>query len=147
MAGESIKDFGSFVDLEANGASISSAAYGEANDAAFDTVSQGGSRPHVEFELEFTLGASASGSPFLTIFAQDKNMFGGANNALSPSATNAKKLVRTITVATGTTSAQRETFTLPFAPRDASYWIYNGTGQSVSTGWKLRARGMSLKAA
>ena len=147
MAGESIKNYGSWVDLEANGTSTTSAAYMAADDSEFSLVTHGGSRPHIEFEIEFTLGANASGSPFITIFAQDVNMFGGANDALVPSATNAKKLIATVPVAITTTSAQRHAFSVPFAPTDAAYYIYNGTGQTISTGWKLRARGWSLKAA
>jgi len=51
-------------------------------------------------------------------------------------------------VCENTTSVQRFRFDLPFAPEHSSYWLQNAaTGQTVSAGWKLRARAWSLKAA
>lgn len=145
MAGEVIKDFGSWVDLEASGASISNAAMGAADDAAFNTLTD--ARPHIEFELEITLGANASGAPFVQLYAQELDYFGGSNDSLAPATTNLNKLVRSELLATGTTSTQRFRFTAMFAPVNASYYLYNGSGQTISSGWKLRARGMTLKAA
>lgn len=147
MAGESIKNYGNWVSLEADGTSTANAVYTEANDNNFALIEDGGSRPHVEFEIEYTLGVTATGSPFITIFAQDINMFDGANDSQAPSSSNQKKLIATVPVAITTTAAQRHAFSVPFAPTDAKYFIYNGTGQTISAGWKLRARGWSLKAA
>lgn len=147
MAGELIRDYGSWVDLEANGASISSAAFGEANDATFGMVGSGGGRLHLEFELEFANSTNTTGVPFLTLLARHLNVLGSSNHALSPSSTAPGRPVANLQTAIATTSTQRFRFDVLFAPTDASYWLANNTGQAVAAGWKLRARAWSPKAA
>lgn len=77
----------------------------------------------------------------------EQDLLGGTNDALAPSTTNFSKLVRSELLATGTTSAQRFRFTAMFAPANAFYYLYNASGQTINSGWKLRARGMTLKVA
>lgn len=147
MAGESIRDSGAWVDLETGGGSITSGSFVEANDAGFSLATNGGSRPHLEFEIEFAFGTGPTvGGLALHHAAQD--LFGGVNDGLTPSSTNLAGLLAAIPIATSTTSTQRLRFDVMFAPTDSKYWIQNdGTSQSVSAGWKLRARAWSLKPA
>jgi hypothetical protein len=149
MPGEVIVDVGSWVTLEANGASIANAAYAEADDAAnrFRRVEDGGSRPHIEVELAFANSANASGSPFISIFQQVLNLFGGTDDAMAPSATNLRRFVLSEPTATGTTATQRMSFIVFDVPPEFSLWLQNGTGQAIAAGWTLRARGYTHKVA
>lgn len=147
MASESIRDSGSWFDLEASGASITNNSFAEANDDTFSLATDGGSRPHLEFEFEWAHGTGPTANAPINFYAKDLTMFGGANHARDPSANNLQRLVKTITV-DNTTSTQRRRFDVMFAPADASYWLHNaGTGQTISSGWKLRVRAWTLKPA
>lgn len=146
MAGETIRDYGAWVDLEANGGSITAASFVQADDADFSLATNGGSRPHLEFEFEWTHASAPTANTPVQVFAQDKTMFGGANHARAPSANNLQRLVGTV-LADNTTSTQRRRFDVTFAPAEAAYYLRNGTTQTISSGWKLRARAWSLKAA
>jgi hypothetical protein len=146
MPGEVIVDVGSWVTLEANGASIANAAFAEADDAIFRRVTDGGGRPHVEVEIEFTNGTAATGSPFISVYRQSRNMIGG-NNAQAPSANNLRKFLLSEPTAISSTAAQRLTFLLYDVPAEFSLWLQNGTGQTISAGWVMRARGYSVKVA
>jgi len=148
MAGESIRDYGSWVTLEANGGSIANNAFEQANDAAFSLASDGGGRPHLQFEIEVTFGTAPTAGTVLALHHQPLDLFGGSDDGRSPSANNIGGYLRNAIVCENTTSAQRFRFDLPFAPEHSSYWLQNAaTGQTVSAGWKLRARAWSLKAA
>ncbi len=147
MAGESIRDYSSWVDLETNGASIASAAFGAADNAGFDLSADGGNRPHLEFEVEFAFGTGPTGGG-LALHHAPQDLFGGTNDGLTPSATSLAGYLAAIPIATSTTSTQRQRFDVMFAPTDSKYWLQNvATSQTVSAGWKLRARAWSLKAA
>lgn len=147
MAGEVIKDYGSWVTLESSGASIANNAFAQADDANFDMAVDGGNRPDLEFEIEFTFGTAPTANTALVLHAQDLDLFGGTDDMRSPSANNLAGYVASVVVE-NTTSAQRKRFYVVNAPSKASYWVQNaGTGQTVSSGWKLRARAVTLKVA
>jgi hypothetical protein len=147
MAGEMQKTFGSWVVLEANGATIASLAFSAADDSGFVMATDGSSYPNLEFEVEFTNTVAATGSPFLAFYALDRNLFDGSNNAQAPASSNRRRLVRTEPTALSSTAAQRFSFDVLNAPKDALYYVENGTGQSIASGWKLRARAWTLKPA
>lgn len=148
MAGEVIRDYAaSWVDLEASGASIANNAFGEANDNAYNMATDGGNRLHLQFEIEFTFASAPTANTSLAIYAQDLDLFGGTDDARAPSANNLQRLVGSVVVENVTT-AQRRRFDVFDAPTHAAYWVQNAaTGQSVSAGWKLRARAWSEKVA
>jgi hypothetical protein len=147
MPGESIRDSGAWVDLETSGAVITNNSFVPADNANFSLSSDGGSRPHLQFEIEFTFGTAPTAGTSLALHAQDIDLFGGTDDGRSPSANNTGGFQRSVGVE-NVTAAQRFRFDLMFAPQDAAYWLQNvATGQSVSSGWKLRARAWSLKAA
>lgn len=147
MAGEVIRDAGAWVDLEANGAAIANNAFGQANDANFSLATNGGSRPHLELELEFTFGTAPAANTPIVLHAQDLDFFDGASDAGAPSANQLGGALGAVLVESVTTT-QRKRLDLPFAPANAAYWLQNATtGQTISAGWKLRARAWSLKVA
>ena len=147
MAGESIRDYSAWVDLETSGASIANNAFGAADDSGFSLATNGGNRPHLEFEVEFAFGTGPTvGGLALHHAAQD--LFDGTNDGITPSSTNLAGILAAIPIATSTTATQRLRFDVMFAPTDSRYWLQNsGTSQTVSSGWKLRARAWSLKTA
>jgi hypothetical protein len=129
-----------------NGGSIANNAFGQADDLSFSLVTDGGSRPNLEFELSWAHGTAPTANTALTVYAQDLN-FNGTPDAQAPSANNLRRFVASVNVA-NTTSTQYARFDVMFAPADAAYWLLNtGTGQTVSAGWTLRARAWTLKAA
>jgi hypothetical protein len=148
MAGEIIRDYAaSWVDLEANGASIANNAFAEANDAQYSMATDGGGRLHLELEIEVTFGTAPTANTQLIIYAQDLDLFGGTDDAIAPSANNSQLRVAVLSVSNVTT-AQRRRLDILDAPRHAAYWLQNAaTGQTISAGWKLRARAWSEKVA
>lgn len=147
MAGESIRDYGAWVDLEASGASISNNAFVAADDAGFDLSSQGGNRPHLEFELEITFGTAPVANTTVALHHVAQDLLGGANDGRDPSANNTGGYLTRVLVE-NTTAAQRFRFDVMFAPANSKYWLQNAaTTQTISAGWKLRARAWGLKAA
>lgn len=147
MAGESIRDSGSWVDLETSGASITNNSFGAADDAGFSIATSGGTRPHLEFELEITFGSAPTANTPVELHHSAQTTFGGANHGRDPSANNLGGCIAGVLVE-NTASAQRFRFDVMFGPPDSKYWLRNfGTGQTISSGWKLRVRAWGLKAA
>lgn len=147
MAGEQIKDFGSWVDLEANGASIANNAFAQADDAAFSLSADGGGRPHLQIELEYTYSTAPTANTPIILHAQALDLFGGAADAAAPTTNNLSGAVWAVLVEARATT-QRRRFDLLHAPEHAAYWLQNAaTGQTISAGWKLRARAWGNKAA
>jgi len=149
MAGEAIRDYGSWVLLEDNGGSISNNAFAAADDLDFDFSSDGGNRLHAEFEIEFAFTTAPTANTSIGLFARNKNIFGGTNTARDPSANHAAQLLRSVIVdAVGSSTIQRQRFDVINAPRNARYFLQNAnTGQSINAGWKLRMRAWSPKVA
>ena len=148
MAGEVIRDYAaSWVDLATSGASIANNAFAEAAASSYSMDSNGGGRLHLEVELEWTYATAPTANTQLIIYAQDLDLFGGTDDAQAPSANNAQLRVAVVSVA-NSTAAQRRRFDILDAPRNAAYWLQNAaTGQTISAGWKMRARAWSEKVA
>jgi hypothetical protein len=143
MSGEAIKDYGSWVTLEASGASIANNAFGQADDAGFSLVTDGGGRPHLEFELSWAHATAPTANTSIVVFAQDLN-FNGTPDAQAPSANHLRRVVGSALEA-NVTATQYARFNVMNAPADASYWLQNnGTTQTISSGWTLRARAWTL---
>ena len=145
MAGELIRNYGSWVDLEANGASITNNSCGQADDANMDLSAAGQDyRPHVQFEIEFAFGTNPTANTPSALHAQDLDLLGGTSDMRSPSANNLGGYLTQVLVE-NTTSTQRRRFEVFDAPILAAIWLQNaGTVQTISTGWKLRYRSFTL---
>jgi len=145
MAGELLRDYGSWVDLEASGASITNNSFAQADDANLDLQTSG--RPHAQFEIEFAYGTNPTANTPIALHAQDLDLMGGTSDGRSPSANNLGGYFAQVSVE-NTTSTQRRRFEVFDAPVLAAIWLQNaGTGQTISSGWKLRVRGFTLKPA
>lgn len=147
MAGEIIKDFGSWVTLEAGGASIANNAFAQADDASFSLTTDGGGRPHMQFELEYAYTTAPTANTPIVLHAQDLDLFGGSDDAAAPTANNLSG-AKTAVLVEAQATTQRRRFELLNAPEHAAYWLQNAaTGQTINSGWKLRARAFSYKTA
>lgn len=134
------RSYGSQVALEANGASVANNAFGAADDAGFSLATDGGGRSHIEFELEITFGTAPTANTPVVLHHAPQDFFGGANDAAAPSSTNLGGWLASVIVDSATTT-QRFRFDVLNAPANSKYWIQNaGTGQTISSAWKLSAR-------
>lgn len=146
MAGETIKDYGSWVDLTTSGGAVSNNSFLAATAANFSLATDGGNRPHLEFECELTFGTAPTANTAVVLHHAPLSTFSGVD-ARDPSATNMGGSLSIMSVDSVTT-AQRFRFVVLNAPGNSKYWLQNsGTGQSISAGWKLRARAWTLKPA
>lgn len=141
------KDYGSWVDLEANGASISNNAFVAADDSGFDLATNGGNRPNLEIEVELAFGTAPTAGSVVSLHHAPHDLFGGTNDGRDPSANNTGGYLRNMVVE-NTTATQRFRFNLLFAPTNSRYWLHNNaTGQTISAGWKMRARAWKITGA
>lgn len=139
--GARLRDYGSWVDLEASGASITNNSFAQADDANMDLSASGQDhRPHVQFEIEFAYATNPTANTPIALHAQDLDLLGGTSDMRSPSANNVGGYLTQVLVE-NTTSTQRRRFEVFDAPTNAAIWLQNaGTGQTISSGWKLRYR-------
>jgi hypothetical protein len=129
--------------LEANGESIASGAFAQADDNDFSLADHGESYPHLELELVWTHGTAPTANSALFIYAQSKAI-NTANDQRPPSANHLPPIVAQVRVdAVTTTQAWRGD--IMKAPTNAAYWLQAvGTSTAVAAGWTLRARAFKL---
>ena len=137
------RSYGAWVDLEASGASISNNAFVQADDAALD-LSSYSDKEHIQFELEAAYASAPTANTLIELHHVAQDLFGGANDGRDPSANNLGGILAGVLV-DNTTSTQRWRFDVLLGPAHSKYWLRNnGTGQTISSGWKLRARAFSI---
>lgn len=125
--------------LEANGSSITSNSLVQADDANYDTSSDGEGAPDAEFSASFTFGSAPTEGTVLAVFARPLDVIGTGDTEVPEMARPTRYIGRF--VVNNVTSLQ---YGVPFVSRDlpkqASYYMGNvATGQTVSTGWTLYA--------
>lgn len=136
MSGERIQVRGTPKTLEASGASIANNAVVQADDATYDVVSDGGGYPDAEFFLTGTFGTGPTEGAVLSLYARPLDIDGTAD-AEVPEATRPTHFVGNFVV-NDVTSSQSMRCVGRDLPKLASYYIHNnGTGQTLSSGWKL----------
>lgn len=134
------RSYSSWVDLETSGAAIANNAFGAADDAGFDMSTDGGGRSHLEIEAEIPYGTAPTAGTPIALHHAPQDLFGGTNDGRDPSANNVGGWLASMVVE-NTTTTQRFRFDVLNAPSNSKYWLQNaGTGQTISSGWKLRAR-------
>jgi len=123
--------------LEANGGSITNGSVVQADDATYDTVSDGEGCPDAEFVLGATFGTNPTEGTTLALYARPLDI-DGTNDAEAPEAARPTRLIGSFVV-NNVTSAQYMILRARDVPKLASYYIHNnGTGQTVSSGWTLK---------
>lgn len=149
MSGEVNAVWGNWKTLESAGVAIASGSVAQADDAGYSVVTDGLNFPDAEFVLTGAFASAPVEGTTLMLYAQPLAA-DGTNNAEVPEATRPTVLIGAFVVNNVTTQQ-----TIPingvFAvdlPQNANYYVHNnGTGQSLSAGWKLLARPRTRKVA
>lgn len=129
--------------LEANGGSITNNSVVQADDATYDTASDGEGAPDAEFVLGFTFGTAPTEGTVLALYARPLDI-DSTNDAEVPEAARPTRHVGTFVV-NNVTSAQYAICLGRRLPKLASYYVHNaGTGQTVSAGWTLKVTPIAL---
>jgi hypothetical protein len=146
MANEAIYVWGTQKTLEASGASCANAAIVQANDASYATVADGTSFPDAEFvlRLQFATVTSIEGKA-ITLYGRPKNI-DSTNHAPAPTATYQEKLVGSfILQASAVNTDQYLVIPAYNLIKEADYYLYNSSGQTMSAGWTLKVTPRSYK--
>lgn len=146
MANELILAFGTTKTLEANGASIASAAIGQANDASYGVVADGANFPHAKFVLSGSFSVAPSENTVLLLSARTINI-DGTNDAEVPEATRTGIPIGQFVLNNVTSTQYIECIAFD-VPWEADYYIYNAnSGQTLATGWTLKVTPFTYKPA
>lgn len=131
---------GTTTTLEANGASIVNNAIAQADDASLDlgAYTSPADYPNVRFVASFTFAVSPTENTSIELVARELDI-DSTNDAQAPEATFRHKSLGNFPV-NNVTSAQYAALDVYECPRKADYYLYNNaTGQSISSGWTLKA--------
>jgi hypothetical protein len=149
MSGENVVVYGTAKTLEASGASIANNAVVQANDATYDVAVDGGGFPDAEFYLTCAFTTAPTENTTIALYARPLDI-DGTNDAEVPEAGRPTIPIGTFTVNDVTTTQYillNNVYAMDL-PAKADYYLYNnGTGQSVSAGWKLVIKPRTRKAA
>lgn len=125
--------------LEASGASIANNAIAEANDATYNISSDGGGYPDAEFVLTCAFGTAPTEGTAIALYCAPQDI-DSTNDAEAPEATRPTIPIG-LFVVNNVTTTQYIPLQGIFArdlPLEGKYWLHNnGTGQTLSSGWKL----------
>ena len=146
MANEAIYAYGTQKTLEASGASFASGTLLQANDAAYSTDTDGAGFPDAVFVLKIQFGTTTSiENKAVSLFARPLNI-DGTNDAPVPTATYTEKFIGAFVLSASAASTDQylaiEAYNLP---KEAEYYIANGSGQVASAGWSLKVTPRSYK--
>lgn len=129
--------------LEASGASTTSGSVTQADDANYDTVTDGEGAPDAEFVLSATFGTGPTEGTVIGLYARPLDI-DSTNDAEVPEAARPTRFIGNFVV-NNVTSAQYMILVGRDLPKLAAYYIHNnGTGQTISAGWTLKATPITL---
>lgn len=145
MANEIINAYGTQKTLEANGASISNNAIGQANDADYSN-SDTNDFPDAIIAFSGAYSVAPTAGKSIDIIIRPLN-FDSTNDAPSPSATYLQHKFGEF-VPDASTSTQYLWCRVKDIPREGQVWLYNNaTGQTISAGWTLKLTPVARKIA
>lgn len=139
MSGETIIVRGTTKTLESNGVSIASNALAQADDADYGVFVDGSGYPDLKFVLGNVVFSTApTEGTVLSLYARPLDIDGTADAEI-PETTRPTVLIGSFVV-NNVTTAQYIELIAQDVPWLASYYIHNnGTGQTLSSGWTLKA--------
>lgn len=138
MANELKITYASQVTLEASGASAASAAMVAADDTSLASANHS-NYPWADFVLKADFGAAVDGNSAIYIYRQDMDI-DSTNDSLAPTAsTYEEKLVGIIKIKSGQSASAYYPCTDVPLTAVCQFSIKNGTSQSLSAGWTLKA--------
>jgi hypothetical protein len=121
--------------LESNGIGIANGAIVMVSNS-YDKILSGGAYPDGQFVLEVTFGVAPVENALLSLYAREYPANGGVRID-APEATRPGRPVGSFVV-NDRTGTQTMVLMATDLPPKADYYIHNnGTGQAVSSGWKL----------
>jgi hypothetical protein len=136
MSNEAIVKTGTQKTLEASGAAIANNALAQADDASYGIVADGLSYPDARFVLTGTFSVAPTENSTLALYARPLNIDGTAD-ADAPETTRPTQFIG-VFIVNNVTTAQSLVCDAQDVPWEADYYIHNnGTGQTLSAGWKL----------
>lgn len=136
MSLEAILFLGTQKTLEASGGSIANNALAQADDASYSVVTDGRNYPDARFVLVGTFSVAPVENTTLALYARPLNLDGTAD-ADAPETTRPTQFIGVFSV-NNVTSPQVLMLMAQDVPWEADYYIHNnGTGQTLSAGWKL----------
>lgn len=137
-AGDPIVAIGTAKTLESSGASISANAVAQADDANYVLSTDAAGWPDAEFVLTATFATAPTEGRAVNLLARPLDI-DGTNDAPVPEAGRPTHYVGSFVV-DNVTSAQYlplQGIVASDLPRNAAYYLHNGTDQTLSSGWKL----------
>lgn len=136
MSNEAIVFIGTQKVLEANGAAIANNALAQADDASYSIATDGLSYPDARFVLTGTFSVAPTENTTLALYARPLNIDGTAD-ADAPETTRPTQFIGTFVI-NNVTTAQSLVCDAQDVPWEADYYLHNnGTGQTLSAGWRL----------
>jgi len=136
MSNEAIVKLGTQKTLEASGAAIANNTLAQADDASYSIATDGAYYPDACFVLTGTFSVAPTENATLALYARPLNI-DGTTDADAPETTRPTQFIGTFVV-NNVTTAQSLVCNAQDVPWEADYYIHNnGTGQTLSAGWKL----------
>lgn len=130
--------------LEASGSSITNNSVVQADDANYDTVSDGEGAPDAEFTASFTFGTAPTENTVLAVYARPLDVI-STNDTEAPELARPTRYIGRFVVNNVTSTQYGTPFIGRNLPKVASYYMANvATGQTVSSGWTLYATPIAL---
>jgi len=149
VSGENIVVWGTLKTLESGGTSIANNALALASVAQYDVVADGSSFPQAEFVLTGAFAVAPTEGTTLALYARPLDVDGTLDTEV-PETTRPTVFIGTFTV-NNVTTTQVMALNGIYAtdlPKLAEYYVHNnGTGQSLSSGWKLTVKPRARKVA
>lgn len=134
---------GTTVTLEASGSSIANNSVVQADDNSYSTATDGEGAPDAEFVLSFAFGSAPTEGAVLALYARPLNI-NGTDDAEVPELARPTRYIGRFVV-NNVTTTQTAILLGRALPAEASYYIANvATGQTVSSGWVLKATPYAL---
>ena len=137
-AGDPIVAIGTAKTLESSGASIAAGAVAQADDANYVLSTDAANWPDAEFVLTATFATAPTEGRAVNLFARPLDI-DGTNDAPVPEAGRPTHYVGSFVVdnVTTTQTLNLHGIVARDLPRNAAYYLHNGTDQALSAGWKL----------
>lgn len=136
MSNEAIVKLGTQKTLEASGASIANNTLAQADDASYSIATDGAYYPDARFVLTGAFATAPTENTTLALYARPLNIDGTADTD-APEITRPVQYIGVFVVNNVTTS-QSLVCDAQDVPWEADYYIHNnGSGQTLSAGWKL----------
>ena len=136
MSNEAIVKLGTQKTLESSGAAIANNTLAQADDASYSIATDGAYYPDARFVLTGAFATAPTENTTLALYARPLNIDGTADTD-APEITRPVQYVGVFVVNNVTTS-QSLVLMAQNVPWEADYYIHNnGTGQTLSAGWKL----------